>query len=146
MQSKLLHSLRIPKVSGVAWQQAQRWIAVLKWWHLERREINLSVRSDDSALMDLRKTNKTETQSGCWPRRQFAAVMATASDSKWKMNEGDLVVSESDSGNSGFLVEAVSRLPCIYLWEQLESFEYINHGKVFETWYIYTEVEWSIAF
>lgn len=36
----------------------------------------------------------------------------------------------------GFLVEAVSDLSCMYLWEQLESFEYINQAKVVETWYI----------
>lgn len=37
--------------------------------------------------------------------------------------------------SAGFLVEAVSDLPFIYLWEQLESFEYINQVRVFETWY-----------
>lgn len=103
---QLLHSLRIPKVSGVAWQQAQRWIPVLKWWHLKRRETNLSVRSDDSALKFLKKqpNRKHKEAADCWGSLSLnAAQIAPALENKWKMNEGDFILGfKSDFGNMQF--------------------------------------------
>lgn len=114
---QLLHSLHIPKVSGVAWQQAQRWIEVLKWWHLKSREPNLCIRSDDdSALKHLKKR----------PQTQVAAAKLWSS---FILNEFRLL-------GGGCLRPAF-----MYLWEQLEKLviqtrpKFVKHDTFIQPWW-----------
>lgn len=82
------------------------------------------------------KAEKSETQSSSKPLKQCQPERCRdCSKSKWKMNEGDQA-KFSGRMHFGFLVEAVSDLPCMYLSEHLESFEFINHFKFWEcfTW------------